>query len=153
MTAVLRPVRTPRTAPIGPVAEVPDPPGMAGQRPVEQRLARTMGGTRFGVVGLLAVVAFFAGLLVLANFHVVVIGDQFEFDRLERRLESGLEQAQVLRNEVARLESPDRILRVAEGRLGMVPPPERLQLNLVLSDDPESGLAVPIGDPFAAGDR
>lgn len=105
------------------------------------------------MVGLLAVAAFFAGLLVLANFHVVVIGDQFEFDRLERRLESGLEQAQVLRNEVARLESPDRILRVAEGRLGMVPPPERLQLGLVLSGDPKSGLAAPIGDPFAAGDR
>jgi len=153
VTAVLRPVRTPRTAPIGPVAEVSAPRGTAGQRLVEQRLVRATGGPRFGMVGLLAVAAFFAGLLVLANFHVVVIGDQFEFDRLERRLESGLEQAQVLRNEVARLESPDRILRVAEGRLGMVPPPERLQLGLVLSGDPESGLAAPIGDPFAAGDR
>ena len=138
----------PRTAPIRPVAQ-----GPAGQRLVEQRVARATGVARFGMVGLLAVAAFFAGLLVLANFHVVVIGDQFEFDRLERRLESGLEQTQVLRNEVARLESPGRILRVAEGRLGMLPAPNRFLLALVLADDLKSGLAAPIGDPFAAGDQ
>ncbi len=138
MTAVLRPVQTPGTAPAR---------AAAAQR------ANAAVRTRFGIVGLLAVAAFFASLLVLANFHVVVIGDQFEFDRLERRLESGLEQAQVLRNKVARLESPDRILRVAEGRLGMVPPPERLQLGLVWSGDSGVGLAAPVGDPFAAGDR
>ena len=138
MTAVLRPVRTPGTAPAR---------AAAGQR------ANATARTRLASIGLLAMAGFFACLLVLANFHVVVIGDQFEFDRLERRLESGLEQAQVLRNKVARLESPDRILRVAEGRLGMVPPPERLQLDLVWSDDSGTGLAAPVGDPFAAGDR
>jgi len=105
------------------------------------------------MLGLLAVIAFFLGLMVLANFHVVVIGDQFEFDRLERRLEDGLEQAQVLRNEVARLESPDRILRVAEGRLGMVPPPERLQLAVVLPEAGGVGLPAPVGDPFTGGNR
>jgi len=106
-----------------------------------------------GMVSLLAVVAFFVGLMALANFHVVVIGDQFEFDRLERRLEDGLEQARVLRNEVARLESPDRILRVAEGRLGMVPPPQRLQLAVVLPGATDGGLAAPVGDPFTGGRR
>ena len=153
MTAVLRPVRTPRTVPIRPVTQGSTSQGPAGQRFIEQRLTRATGGARFGMVGLLAVAAFFAGLLVLANFHVVVIGDQFEFDRLERRLESGLEQTQVLRNEVARLESPGRILRVAEGRLGRWPAPNRLLLSLVLDGDLEPGLAAPIGDPFAAGDR
>ena len=107
----------------------------------------------FGMLGLLAMVAFFVGLMVLANFHVVVIGDQFEFDRLERRFEDGLERAQVLRNEVAKLENPDRILRVAEGRLGMVPPTQRLQLAVVLPDVAGGGLSAPVGDPFAGGSR
>ena len=105
------------------------------------------------MLGLLAVIAFFVGLMALANFHVVVIGDQFEFDRLEQRLEEGLEQAQILRNEVARLESPNRILRVAEGRLGMVPPPQRLQLAVVFPDAVGGGLSAPVGDPFAGGNR
>ena len=103
--------------------------------------------------GLLAMLAFFAGLLVLANFHVVVIGDQFEFDRLEHRFEDGLERAQVLRNEVARLESPDRILRVAEGRLGMEPSRNRRWLSIVLPDALGGGLSAPVGDPFAGGNR
>jgi hypothetical protein len=141
MTAVLRSVRTPRSA-VG--------------RPVERAVSRTGGRTApaagIGTAGLLAVTAFFVGLMVLANFHVVVIGDQFEFDRLERRLETGLEQAQVLRYEVARLESPDRILRVAEGRLGMKWPKKRFQLAIVRFGD-EVGLAAPVGDPFAGENR
>lgn len=137
MTAVLRPFQ---------------PPNVASQVEVG-----TVGQTRFGVgvgaVGVLAVVGFFACLLLLANFHVVVISDQLEFDRLEGRLKSGLEQAQTLRNEVARLESPDRILSAAEGRLGMEPPPERLQLALVVSGDSGVSLAPPSGDPFSGGSR
>jgi len=135
MTAVLRPVRIARPAATG-----------------QQALPTTQRAT-FGMLGLLAMIAFFAGLLVLANFHVVVIGDQFEFDRLERRFEDGLEKAQVLRNEVAKLENPDRILRVAEGRLGMKPPDQRLQLAIVLPDALGGGLSAPVGDPFAGGNR
>ncbi len=135
MTAVLRPVRIARPAATG-----------------QQALPTTQRAT-FGMFGLLAMIAFFAGLLVLANFHVVVIGDQFEFDRLESRFEDGLERAQVLRNEVARLESPDRILRVAEGRLGMEPSRNRRWLSIVLPDALGGGLSAPVGDPFAGGNR
>ena len=135
MTAVLRPVRITRPVATG-----------------QQTLPTTQRAT-FGMLGLLAMIAFFAGLLVLANFHVVVIGEQFEFDRLERRFEDGLERAQVLRNEVAKLENPDRILRVAEGRLGMVPPTQRLQLAVLLPDALGGSLSAPVGDPFAGGNR
>ncbi|MEC8947597.1 MAG: hypothetical protein VYD15_07250 [Actinomycetota bacterium] len=135
MTAVLRPVRIARPAGTG------------------QRTLPTTQRATFGTLGLLAMIAFFVGLMVLANFHVVVIGDQFEFDRLERRFEDGLERAQVLRNEVARLENPDRILRVAEGRLGMVPPTQRLHLAVVFPDTLGAGLSAPVGDPFAGGNR
>ena len=135
MTAVLRPVRIARPAATG-----------------QQTLPTTQRAT-FGMLGLLAMTAFFAGLLVLANFHVVVIGEQFEFDRLERRFEDGLERAQVLRNELAKLENPERILRVAEGRLGMVPPTQRLQLAVVIPDAVGGGLSAPVGDPFAGGNQ
>ena len=135
MTAVLRPVRIDRPAATG-----------LQSLPATHR-------TTFGMLGLMAMIAFFVGLMVLANFHVVVIGDQFEFDRLEHQFEDGLERAQVLRNEVAKLENPARILRVAEGRLGMVPPTERLQLAVVLPDALGGGLSVPVGDPFAGGNR
>ncbi len=137
MTAVLRPLQA---------------PGISGQVTVGTA-GQTKFGAGVGVAGILAVVAFFACLLLLANFHVVVIGDQLEFDRLENRLESGLEEAQTLRNEVARLESPDRILSAAEGRLGMEPPPERLQLALVLDGDSRGSLSPPSGDPFSGGSR
>jgi len=135
MTAVLRPVRIAR-------------PAATGQQtlPAAQRAT-------FGMLGLLAVVAFFVGLMVLANFHVVVIGDQFEFDRLQRRLENGHERAQVLRAEVARLESPSRILEVANGRLGMVFPPARVYLASAAFDDRLTILAAPEGDPFSGSTR
>ena len=135
MTAVLRPVRIVRPAATG-----------------QQTLPTTQRAT-FGMLGFLAMIAFFIGLMVLANFHVVVIGDQFEFDRLERRFEDGLERAQVLRNELAKLENPERILRVAEGRLGMVPPTQRLQLAVVIPDAVGGGLSAPVGDPFAGGNQ
>ena len=60
------------------------------------------------------------------------------------------EQGQMLRMEVARLESPDRILRVAKGRLGMVPPPTRMYLKAALPGDP---LPPPGDDPFGTVKR
>ncbi len=102
---------------------------------------------------MLAVVGFFATLLALAAFHSIVVSGQFEFDRLQRRLENGHERAQVLRAEVARLESPSRILEVANGRLGMVFPPARVYLASVVLDDRQTILAAPEGDPFSGSTR
>ena len=97
----------------------------------------------------LAVFGFFATLLALAAFQSVVVSGQLEFDHLQRRLEDGRDRSQLLRAEVARLESPGRILEVAGGRLGLVFPPTRLYLPSVVPGDPLTILPPPVGDPFS----
>jgi len=97
----------------------------------------------------LAVFGFFATLLALAAFQSVVVSGQLEFDHLQRRLEDGRGRSQLLRAEVARLESPGRILEVAGGRLGLVFPEERFDLPSVVPGDPSTILAPPVGDPFS----
>ncbi len=136
MTAVLRPSRTALER-------------RTGERVTERTTARPA----VGVAGALAVFGFFATLLTLAAFHSVVVSGQFEFDRLQQRLEDGHERAQVLRAEVARLESPGRILEVAGGRLGLVSPPTRLYLRSVVPGDPLTVLPAPVGDPFSRSYR
>ena len=135
MTAVLRPPRT----------------GLA-RRTGERVAERTTARSAVGVASALAVFGFFATLLTLAAFHSVVVSGQFEFDRLQQRLEDGHERAQVLRAEVARLESPGQILEVAGGRLGLVYP-ERIFLYSVVPGDPLTVLPVPVGDPISRSYR
>lgn len=133
MTAVLRiprPLR--REAPIA----VPDPGVAADARAV------------IGPLAIFSVAAVFLASLLLAGFHSVLVDGQFEVDRLQTRLDDGRERGQVLRMEVARLESPSRILYVAQGRLGMVPPPQRVYLPAVLPGDPAQPIPEPVGNPF-----
>ena len=126
------------------------PPRTALERRTGERVAeRTTARSAVGVAGALAVFGFFATLLTLAAFHSVVVSGQFEFDQLQQRLEDGHKRAQVLRAEVARLESPGRILEVAGGRLGLVSPPKRFDLPSVVPGDPLTILLPPVGDPFS----
>jgi hypothetical protein len=104
-------------------------------------------------MGALAVFGFFMALLAMAAFHTVLVSGQFEFDNLQGRLQDGREQEQVLREEVARLESPQRILLAAQGRLGMVVPAHRLHLWSVIPGDPLQPVPVPAGNPFAGTTR
>jgi len=97
----------------------------------------------------LAVFGFFATLLALAAFQSVVVSGQFEFDGLQQRLDDGRDRSQLLRAEVARLESPARILEVAGGRLGLVSPPDRRYLP----SGPLTILLPPVGDPFSRSYR
>ncbi len=96
-----------------------------------------------------SVLAGFFALLALAGFHSVLVNGQHGIDRLQDRLDAGREQAQVLRMEVARLESPDRILEVAQGRLRMVPPPARVYLASVVPGDPRDPVPAPSANPFS----
>ena len=86
----------------------------------------------------LAVFGFFATLFALAAFQSVVVSGQLEFDSLQRRLEDGRDHSQLLRAEVARLESPGRILEVAGGRLGLVSPPTKPHRSSLVPGDPLS---------------
>ena len=136
MTAVLRPPRTSLER-------------RTGERVAERPPVRSA----VGVASALAVFGFFATLLPLAAFHSGVVSGQFEFDRLQQRLEDGHKRSQVLRVEVARLESPGRILEVAGGRLGLVVPRERKFLFSVVPGNPLTVLPVPVGDPFSRSYR
>jgi cell division protein FtsB len=95
----------------------------------------------------------FVLLLALAGFRSVLVSEQFGLDRLNARLENAQEQSQVLRMEVARLENPDRILAVAQGRLGMVPPPARVYLAAVVPGDLLHPVPAPSYNPFSRTSR
>ena len=97
----------------------------------------------------LAVFGFFATLLPQAAFSTLLRSGKCWVDRLQRQLEDGLVRSQLLRAEVARLESPGRILEVAGGRLGLVSPPTRFDLPSVVPGDPLTILLPPVGDPFS----
>ena len=136
------------------MAVVLQPPRAAlGRRTGERVAERTTARSAVGVASALAVFGFFATLLTLAAFHSVVVSGQFEFDQLQQRLEDGHKRARVLRVEVARLESPGRILEVAGGRLGLVAPRERKFLLSVVLGDPLTVLPAPVGDPFSQSYR
>jgi cell division protein FtsL len=68
-------------------------------------------------------------LFGVVAFHVVLTQGQLELDRLQET--AGAQQARYDRNRllVAELESPERIVKVAQERLGMVPPPDVTYLS------------------------
>ncbi|HIG24575.1 MAG TPA: hypothetical protein EYG34_00030 [Acidimicrobiia bacterium] len=109
--------------------------------------------SRVGSWAILVVLAVFVLLLALAGFRSVLVSEQFGLDRLNARLENAQEQSQVLRMEVARLENPDRILAVAQGRLGMVPPPARVYLAAVVPGDLLHPVPAPSYNPFSRTSR
>ena len=85
----------------------------------------------------LAVVLSAAGLFFVVFLHVLLTQGQADLDRLRARAEVEAAQNRRLRVAVAELESPDRIVGVARGRLGMVPPAAVTYLQAV---DPSTPL-------------
>lgn len=68
-------------------------------------------------------------LFALAAFHAMLASGQARLDELERRVSDAQAQYESLRLEVAELEAPSRIVREAQERLGMVPPPDVTYLS------------------------
>jgi len=107
-----RPETAPRTQPARrtPLRVVGQPDtGLRGRR--RRRL----------VVGALVGLAC-AGLFAIVGVRVLLAQGQLPVDRLEAEVTDAQAQSQRLRLDVARLESPTRIVAEAQGRLGMVPP-------------------------------
>jgi len=63
-----------------------------------------------------------AGLFGLVASHVVLTQGQFRLQHLQARADESQARYERLRLQVARLESPERIVAAAQERLGMVPP-------------------------------
>ena len=96
---------------------------------------------RLFAIGVSALVGL--GLFGIAALHVVLTQGQFELQRLESSAEQQQARYEQLRLQVAELESPERIVAVAQERLGMVSPPGVTYLS-------PSG---PVADEIAAGDE
>jgi cell division protein FtsL len=76
---------------------------------------------RLFVTAMSALVA--AGLFGIVSLHVALTQGQFRLERLEAKADTQQARYEQLRLQVAELESPDRIVAVAQERLGMVSPP------------------------------
>jgi cell division protein FtsL len=63
------------------------------------------------------------GLFGIAALHVVLTQGQFRLQQLENRANEQQARYEQLRLQVAQLESPERVVAVAQERLGMVSPP------------------------------
>jgi cell division protein FtsB len=116
------PPRAVRVAPVGAGAPRPDP-GAQQDRPHLHIVPppRRLRLSRRLVVAALS--AGFAGLLMaLVALHVLIAQEQFRLNNLQSTAASGQASYEKLRLAVAELESPARIVSVAEGRLGMRQP-------------------------------
>jgi cell division protein FtsL len=63
-----------------------------------------------------------AGLFGLAVFNVMLAQGQVRLNEIEQKASAQQDRYERLRLEVARLESPERVVASAQERLGMVPP-------------------------------
>jgi hypothetical protein len=107
------PRRAPESTPARPHLRVVDP----------NRLTRRARRRRARIVMVAATVVACASLFGLAAFHAMLVEGQVRLDQLEGRVADEQARYQRLRLTAAQLESPERIVAVAQSRLGMVPPP------------------------------
>jgi cell division protein FtsL len=117
----------PLTAPALSRSTRPAPrPAPAASRPaprlhvVDEAPRRRVRGTRLVVAAIVAVAVVL--LFALAAFHAMLVAGQVNLDELRPTVAEEQARYESLRLEVARLEAPDRIVAVAQERLGMVPP-------------------------------
>lgn len=73
------------------------------------------------MVALFAIVTI-GSMLTAVTFHVKLAESQFELDRLDKQTAAEQRRYEELRLEVAQLAAPDRIVKTAKERLGMVQP-------------------------------
>ncbi len=79
-------------------------------------------------VGVLITGLLFAGLFALAVVNTLLVQGQIRLDQLDGQVAEEQARYQELRLEVAGLESPERVVAVAQTRLGMVSPDDIVYL-------------------------
>ena len=117
MTAVAQPALPKRRPDPTPEAR----PKLRVVRPGEVSAARRRRRARLRAATVVLLVV--TGMFLLVASHVLLTQGQFRLQTLQRQADDQQARYERLRLEVARLESPERIVAVAQQRLGMVPPP------------------------------
>lgn len=84
--------------------------------------------------GVVLTAALFATLFAIAIAHTVLVQGQIRLDRLDDQLTVEQARYQRLRNEVAEMEAPGRVVDAAQG-LGMVAPDDLVYLQPGAVDD------------------
>jgi cell division protein FtsL len=118
----------------------------------ETRLSMAARRRRTRAVLLLVSVVVVLSLFALAAFHAMLASGQADLDRLEAKVSDAQATYEHLRLDVAELEAPSRIVREAQERLGMVPPPGVTYLtpSEAVSEEVGQGAAV---DPPSTSDE
>ena len=94
-----------------------------------------------------------ASLFALAAFHAMLASGQADLDRVEQRVSDAQARYESLRLQVAELEAPSRIVREAQERLGMVPPPGVTYLTPSEASTEAVGQAAAADSSTLAGDE
>ena len=126
------------------------PPTAPADQGASLRVVDEAGGQPLavGLLGAFAFLSIFGALLGMVVFQTLLIQGQHDLDRLDRDLVVEQERLAELNLEVAQLESPERVLRAAASRFGMIPPVERLPLDPVDPGSLGDRLPPPGDDPF-----
>lgn len=161
--AVAAPARARRRAPISArqqaPARIPPPDRRRDARRPDLRVvtdARVVAAKRQRRLRALVLLVGFimtASLFALAAFHAVLATGQAELDRIEAEVSDAQAQYERLRLDVAELEAPSRIVREAQTRLGMLPPPDITYLAPSEQVASEVSSAAGDGPPTAPEDR
>jgi hypothetical protein len=127
---------------LGVLAPSPEPAG--AERPDLRVVGRVR--RRRWQVGTVAGIILFAALFAVAGFQTLIVSQQKRLDDLGARIAAETDAGQRLDDDLALLQSPQRITTEATERLGMVAPPGVAYLQPRDDDDARAG-EVPAATP------
>ncbi len=100
-------------------------------------------GLMAGIIGVVVV------LFAIAAAQTLIISEQAHIDRVNNRIAEAETRAELLRVELAQLQSPQNITTAATTRLGMIPSPTPVYLQPKTTDDARAGETPPAPTPKA----
>ena len=100
-------------------------------------------GLMAGIIGVVVV------LFAIAAAQTLIISEQAHIDRVNNRIAEAETRAELLRVELAKLQSPQNITTAATTRLGMIPSPTPVYLQPKTTDDARAGETPPSPTPKA----
>ena len=131
--------RAPRPRPT-PVPEIAAPP--RGLRWISRGVEALREGNQLGRVATLAAMALFASIFGVVVFQTLIVQGQARLDTIAARTTAENQRAKDLRQQVADLESPSRIVSEAN-RLGMITPGQVAYLKPSADDDTKATYVAP----------